>query len=125
MLTLDQINKRKPLWQALSDIWLDNELQDFERNHIVDLMRQTGYNFDELESIFYCEVAPAVYKNTFSATGEWAGFDSDWLFNSILENIKKQESNFIHRFWVNSSAGKYIMTKMVEDDWKSIVEHFR
>jgi hypothetical protein len=125
MLTLNQISERKPLWQAFSDLWLDNELQNFEIDHIVSLMKQSGFNFDELERIFYCEVAPTVYKNTLSTTGEWAGFDSDWLFNSILENIKKQESNFVHRLWVNSSVGKYIMTKMVEDDWNKIIENYR
>lgn len=124
MLTAEQIEKRKPLWQAFSDLWLDNELQEFEIDHIVNLMKQSDYDFNELESIFYNEVAPAVYKNTFSMTGEWAGFEAEQLFQSIIENIKKQESNFIYKFWVKSFAGKYLMTKMVEDDWNKILQKY-
>lgn len=121
MLNAEEIEKRKPLWQAFSDLWLDNELQDFEIDHIVDLMKKSGYDLVELEKIFYSEVAPAVYQNTFSMTGEWTGFEAEQLFRSITDNIKKQETNFFYRIWVKSSPGRYLMTKMVEDDWLRVI----
>ncbi|HLM59525.1 MAG TPA: nucleoside-diphosphate kinase, partial [Pyrinomonadaceae bacterium] len=40
----------------------------------------------------------------------------------ILENLAKQQSNPIYRAWVKSSAGKFVMTKPVRDDWEKIVE---
>lgn len=125
MFNEDQLKLRKPLWQAFSDLWLDNELQDFEINYKVNLMKSSNYELNELEKIFYEEVAPAVYKNTFSMTGEWSGFDSEWLKDAIFENLLKQESNSIYRTWVNSSAGRYLMTKMVIDDWRRIVNLYK
>ena len=52
MLLSEEIEKRKPIWQAISDLWLDNEMQDFEIRHIVELMQKSEFSIEELNHIF-------------------------------------------------------------------------
>lgn len=154
MLTQKEIERRKPLWSALSDLWLaDYEFDRTETNnlskrvlsathtsaelesvfsfyedydvHTVKAMISSGYSIVEIEKILSEEVAPVVYGNTLTYGGAWAGFDSEWLYNGILENLKKQERNPIYRAWVKSSLGKFVMTKMIEKDWEKIVELYQ
>lgn len=125
MLTDNEIERRKPLWKAFSDFWLDNQLQDFEYERAADLMISSGYPLKELEKIFTEEVAPVVYSNLLSMTGEWAGFDEKWLCRKIVENIKKTESNFFYRKWIQSSAGKFLMTKMAQEEWEILLKTYK
>ena len=152
MLTREEIERRKPLWAALSDLWLaDYEFEQRDENklkkeilsnlherseldtafaalgnydsHVVRAMIASGYPLSEIESIFCEEVAPVVYSNSYKPYGgEWGGFDSEWLYGAILENLEKQQSNPIYRTWVKSTPGKFVMTKMVRDDWEKIVK---
>ncbi len=150
MLSRKEIIRRKPLWQALSDLWLaDYEFERTETNRLkkevlsaahtseelesvfpfyenydlntVKAMISSEYSLNEIEKILFEEVAPVVYKNALDYGGTWGAFDSDWLFKGILENLKKQERNPLYRAWVKSSLGKCIMTKMVQEDWNKIV----
>lgn len=125
MLTEAEIELRKPLWEALSDLWLDTELQDYDHRHIAELLASSDYSFEEIGKIFSEEVAPIVYRNLYSSVGVWDGFDPDWLGDEIIKSLKKQEANFIYRTWVKSNAGKFLMTKMIQDDWKKIVELYK
>lgn len=152
MLTQEEIERRKPLWQALSDLWLtDYEFDRTATNNLKKEVLSASHNQAELESVFSTyenydtqtvkemilsgfslpeiekilseEVAPVVYFNAYKHYGgEWGGFASDWLFPEIVKNLKKQENNLIYRAWVKSSAGKFVMTKMVQGDWKKVVE---
>ena len=155
MLSQKEIEQRKPLWSALSDLWTvsftfdqtaDNQLkkeilsllhdpaelesafaalEDYD-THIVREMISSGYSLSEIEVIFAEEVAPVVYSNSHQPHGgEWRHFDPEWLYPAILENLAKQERNPIYRTWVKSGAGKFVMTKAVRDDWKKIVESFQ
>lgn len=125
MLTEEEIERRKPLWETLSDLWLDTEMQDYQHERRAELLASSGYSFDEIEKIFSEEVAPAVYSNLYSTVGVWDGFDLEWLYDEIIKNLKKQETNLIYRTWVKSGAGKFVMTKMARGDWEKIVEIYR
>lgn len=122
MLSQEEIERRKPLWEDLSELWNNTELFDYQLVYIAEKMLSSNYSLEELEKMFSEEVAPVVYGNLFSYGGTWTGFDSEWLYQGILENLKKQERNPIYRAWVKSSAGKFVMTKMVQGDWRKVVE---
>ena len=113
------------MWETLSDLWLDTEMQDYQHERRAELLASSGYSFDEIEKIFSEEVAPAVYSNLYSTVGVWDGFDLEWLYDEIIKNLKKQETNLIYRTWVKSGAGKFVMTKMARGDWEKIVEIYR
>lgn len=121
MLPPDEIERRKPLWEDLSELWNNTELFDYQLVHIAKKMRSSNYTLEELEKIFSEEVAPVVYTNLLDYSGSWTGFDSEWLYENILENLEKQERNAVYRTWVRSGLGKFVMTKMVQDEWKRVV----
>lgn len=125
MLSQEEIERRKPLWLALSELWKNTELFDYELNHIADQMISSGYSLAEIENICFREVAPAVYKNLIDFSGSWTGFEADSLYQAIVQNIKKQDDSSLHKFWVQSSIGQSLMTKSVKEDWQKITEIYR
>ncbi len=143
------------MWQALSDLWLvdyefdrretnklkkevfsnthtPNEVEsvfsaneDYDR-HIAEAMISSEYSLSQIETILSEEVAPVVYFNAYKPYGgEWGGFFSDWLFPEIIKNLYKQERNPFYRAWVKSSMGKFVMTKMVQEDWEKTIQLYR
>ena len=78
-LSDNELEERWPLWQALADFWLDNELQDFELDNVARAIAQSRFKMSQVRQIHDFEVAPAVSANLLSVAGEWAGFDPVWL----------------------------------------------
>ena len=78
----EDIENRRAVWQALSDIFLDTDTS-LSREWRARQLSQSPYSLDELEEILVTEVYPACRGNLFSIAGEWAGFDIDWLEERI------------------------------------------
>ena len=78
----EDIDNRRPVWQALSDLFLDTDTS-LSRDWRVRELSQSPYSLEELEEILIAEVYPACRANLFSIAGEWAGFDIDWLEGRI------------------------------------------
>ena len=90
ILSQEEIERRKPVWLALSELWLDTELTELDINHIATKMVDSGYSLTELRVICDNEIAPVVYKNLLSPVGGvWSGFDETWLFQQILTEMNK------------------------------------
>lgn len=90
MLTETQINTRKPVWLALSDLWLDTELDSRWLDSIAVVLVESGLSLDELRDIYRDEVAPVVYANLLSPAGVWAGFDEAWLHQTIVDSLQRR-----------------------------------
>lgn len=88
MLNNQQIEQRKPVWEALSNLWLDTELDEADLEFIASVLDQSHLSVPELHWIYLYEVAPVVYINLWSVAGEWAGFNQEWLVEQILNKIK-------------------------------------
>ena len=74
---------RRPVWLALSDLFLDTEVNRFREGNARTLAA-SAYSMDELDAILREEVYPACSFNLSQVAGEWAGFDADWLERRIL-----------------------------------------
>lgn len=107
---------RKPLWIALSDLFLDTALQDYNYLHIAKAMKESGYSLDEIEVILMSEVFPTCATNLDCVAGEWVGFNEDWVCNTIISG--KPPSRF--RRWLNSRS-----FWMIKDDWQKVVEAYK
>ena len=90
MLSDAELRIRRPLWVAMSELWLDSELQDRDLDHIARALRDSGYDRATLERILVEEVAPVVYLNLYVAAGNWTGFDPDWLCAEILSGLRRR-----------------------------------
>src|SRR5258706_16230438 len=77
------VNSRRPVWSALSELFLDTNLDSAGLNRIANTLASSPYSLEELDQILLWEVYPACRSNLLSIAGEWAGFDSEWLESRI------------------------------------------
>ncbi|HHW77269.1 MAG TPA: hypothetical protein GX399_09640 [Xanthomonadaceae bacterium] len=85
MFDEQQLQKRQPIWAALSDLWLDTELTDLDLERIARVMADSGLSIEVLREIYLIEVAPVVSPNLLGVAGMWTGFDEQWLCTHRLE----------------------------------------
>ena len=95
-LTDPQVKQRLPLWNALSDLWLDTELDGYNYAYIARTIYESPFTLEDAFTIHKYEVAPAVFINLMSVAGEWAMFDEAWLKNRCL-TLANRRGRVIHR----------------------------
>lgn len=86
------ITKRKDVWEAISNFYLDTEIDESDYDYLANTFEQSDYTIEELQDIDLYEVFPTLYINLLSIAGEWAGFDQTWLNQKCYKNYKKRES---------------------------------
>ena len=80
------IAHRRPVWLALSDVFLDPDTA-LSRAWRVSELARSPYSVTELEDILVFEVYPVCGPNLWSVAGVWAGFDADWLEVRIVARL--------------------------------------
>lgn len=111
-----KIEQRRPIWIALSEFYLDTELQDSDFRHIAFIILDSPYTFEEVKTINKYEVFPILQANLLGVAGEWAGFDENWLVEKILFLVEKKSK--ISRV---ATEVTYQMFKwMCKDYWKRL-----
>jgi len=115
-----EIERRKPVWAALSELWLDTELEDDDLQRIAGVMKRSEYSINELRDIYLFEVAPVVFPNLLTVAGEWAGFDEEWLFAETTKRARRRR--LCLRAMVRLGIGKLLMTFATERHWDTLVK---
>jgi hypothetical protein len=110
-----EIERRKPVWAALSELWLDTELTHDDLQRIAGVMKTLGYSLSQLREIYLFEVAPIVFGNLLTVAGTWSGFDEEWLFNQVAKRARKRSLSL--RMFVKTGIGKWFMTCATERHW--------
>lgn len=77
---------RRPLWIALSDLYLDTEPS---WNRVAEQCARSPFAIPALQRILFDEVHPVVHLNLWSVAGVWDGFDEDWLVSRIVSRRRK------------------------------------
>jgi len=79
------LERRAPVWGALSELFVGKELQDYDYADIAETLRVSGYSLDELENVLREEVAP-VYRSNLSplAVPEMEG----WAQEAVVKEIR-------------------------------------
>ncbi len=93
-LTENEIIHRRPVWDALSTLFLDTDVS-LLRDSRVSTLAQSKYTIQELQDILVSEVYPVCRINLLQIAGEWAGFDIDWLESNIRKR-KTSSLKFLH-----------------------------
>jgi len=91
-LSDQELRERLPVWEALSEFWLDTELTATQLEGIAHAIASSPYFVSEVRLIHDYEVAPALYPNLLSVAGEWAGFDTDLLQARCTKSARKRGS---------------------------------
>ncbi|PDT08496.1 hypothetical protein [Rhizobium sp. M1] len=108
------VQRRLPVWHALSDVFLDTELQARDYHRIAKTLDISGYSLAELRSILEDEVAPAFASNLWSVAGEWAGWSENDVQTIMLKSLSRRPLPLLS--WL-----KWLMRRRhIEQEWEKI-----
>ena len=89
-MTAAELAARRPVWYALSRLYLDTELDDGDLRQIAANLAPAPYSVAEIRDIELWEVAPVVYSNVVAVAGAWAGFDEDWIHAECEKRARRR-----------------------------------
>lgn len=112
----EELERRRPVWVALSELWLDNELDDALRERLAHELARSPFDEPELRAIHEHEVAPALASNLGSIAGEWGGFDPLWLEARCLEAAERGPSAAVRWFGRVLRSGRRSPVREALDD---------
>lgn len=81
------IAERLPVWGALSELFLDTEIEEADLDRLAAVLAASAYAEEKLEEILRFEVTPVLKANLQCMAGEWAGFDPAWLREKLAPRI--------------------------------------
>ena len=110
------IAERSKIWIALSDLYLDTELQEYTYRHIAKIIAESSYTLSQVRQIDKTEVFPVLYPNMLSSLGVWDGFHTTWLIETIQKKIAQE--NFLNRITRNLTYR--LFKKTFAADWEKI-----
>lgn len=84
------VEERLPVWEALSEFFLDTELDAGDYDRIASVLAASPYSIQDIEDILRHEVYPVLIWNLRSVAGVWAGFDRDWLREAIEPRLNRR-----------------------------------
>ena len=112
MLTMLEVERRLPVWHAMSDLFLDTEWQREDYRRIANILAMSRYSLAELRSIFEDDVAPVFGSNLLSAAGEWAGWSQSDVRTIMLRSRRDG--------WLVSRLKRLLYRRCIEQEWKKI-----
>ncbi len=109
------LENRRPVWNALSELYLDAELDACDKRYLARVLASSPYSLLELSEILSSEVHPVVHWNLRCVAGAWSGFDPEWLEEQILDNLQRKPSWW--RRWLPSPVATL---ELVDPTWSEI-----
>lgn len=87
------LERRAPVWEALSELFVGRELQDYDYAGIAKTLRLSGYSLAEIEKVLREEVAP-VFRNNLSALAipEMEGWAQDTVVKEIRTYLERERT---------------------------------
>jgi hypothetical protein len=99
---------------AISELFLDTELDDASFLRLRDTLRASRLAPQELDTIYYDEIAPTLYRNLNTPAGVWSGFDVDWLEREIQQRTQRLGFPPLTRL------RRYLVTRSTIGDWRRL-----
>ena len=112
-----EIEKRIPIWNSISEFYLDTELQDSDYEAITSTFLNSDLHISELKEIDLYEVFPVLKGNLMSVAGEWNGFDEKWLNESCTKAYLKRKNGFFR--WKTKLQNRFLYS-IRKDHWTEI-----
>jgi len=81
------------IWRALSDLFLDTEVDELNFNYIVRTISESTLSLTEVEEVLWYEVYPVLEGNLRSVAGVWEGWSDEWLLQHLPAPVRP---NAIH-----------------------------
>ena len=106
--TDSEIERRLPVWVAMSDLFLDTYPFDWTLRRIAATVIEADFTEAEAREILRAEVGPAFAGNLLQVAGEWAMFGEDEVRREILRGRKP---GFLERD---------VIANVVKRDWRVV-----
>jgi hypothetical protein len=84
------LDRRRPVWLALSDLFLDTEVSEAFYKYIAETIVASAYTPAEVHAILWDEVFPVIEWNLRHPCGVWEGFHAEYLEQRILTATDRQ-----------------------------------
>lgn len=115
-----EIDKRTPVWEALSELFVGKELQEYDYRYIADVLSRSGYSLDVLETILQDEVTPVFRENIgIFSIPEMEGWNSEAIKSAILNHLNRPK-HFLQRIWSWKRQDKRRLPTIVQDRWHNV-----
>ncbi|MCJ2184604.1 hypothetical protein MTR62_18190 [Novosphingobium sp. 1949] len=114
-MTPGEFETRVPVWQALSDLFLDTALEEGDHARIASVLSASPYSAQQCEAILRGEVAPVFGRNLYAVAGEWEGWGE--------ADVRRLMAN-----WLRQCASRnpfvrlqvWMAPRFVPHDWSAI-----
>jgi hypothetical protein len=83
----------------LSELFLDIRLTPHNHFLIARALRRLDLPIDTIEHMLRYEIFPVLWTNFLDITGEWGGWDEDWLADQA-EKWRKNPGNPLYKGWL-------------------------
>jgi hypothetical protein len=113
-LTAAALERRKPVWDAMSDVFLDTETR-WAMPRIAFTLVQSGYEPEELDAIWRDEIVPECSWNLNQVAGEWAMFVLD---EDALAPPAPGQKPLVERLW----RGGVSTPSFIDGQWRAILD---
>jgi len=107
----DDLPNRFPVWEAMSELWLERNI---DKTVVARILSESPYTVDALNEICLYEVAPHIQQHQDTQSSGWI-FDVDWLSNRVVTTIRQPD----WRRWVWRRRKSLMAT--VEKEWNAIL----
>ncbi len=114
MVTLsdEALARRLPVWDALSELFLDTETRWY-LPRVAGVLAQSGYSPEELERIWRWEISPECAFNLLAVAGEWAAMPY-----SVEALARRAASRTFHlRDFIAAAPAR----RLLQPTWKALL----
>lgn len=118
MNELEFLDERKEVWYALSELYLDTELQESDFQYITRVFLESPFSLENIKKIDQYEVFPVLFSNLLNPAGEWAGFEEKRLVKNIMNWLESR--NQLDIFAIKCIY--YLYEPMNKNYWKRVEE---
>ncbi|AXX92735.1 hypothetical protein CPU12_02590 [Malaciobacter molluscorum LMG 25693] len=101
------------MWRALSDLFLDTEIEDYIYKYVARTVSECGLSLAEAEEILWYEVYPVLEGNLRIITGVWEGWSDSWLLQNLPAPVRP-----------NSIHGDPSIIKEIKRCWQCVTEAY-
>lgn len=116
MYSREEIDRRLPLWQALSDLFLDTEFDAADAAVVAERIRAAGFTADQAEDALRREVAPVFWINLAQVAGEWSPWSESQVRDLVCEHLRSRSR---YLAWFDNLKSRRQMA-MVKSEWRQV-----
>lgn len=116
MYSAEEIERRAPVWRALSDLFLDTELDESDFSMIAEKIRAAGFTADQAEEVLRRDVAPVFWGNLVQVAGEWTPWSEAQVREMVCDRHRSRSRFFA---WFHNWKSRRQMA-VVRSEWRRV-----